>query len=91
VQYRRMANCVVQGAERPTTHIAHDPVLQIEKTNEIVSVGAMRTSRSAKIVPLRCTKTNVQTNTSRAQREASVSSLYLAVNFLLCCSYAIQR
>lgn len=61
------------------THITNGPVLQSEKTNEIVSDCATPTSHGTKIVLLHCAKNNVQTNTLRAQRAANVSSLYLAL------------
>jgi hypothetical protein len=69
----------VQDAERPLPHIASGPVHQLEMMKEIVSSCATPTSHGTKIVLLRCAKNNVQTNTSFAQRKASVSSLYLAL------------
>ncbi|WP_292532633.1 hypothetical protein [Methylocystis sp.] len=62
-----------------TAHIANGTTLYIEEQNEITDVGTMRASLSAATVLSQCAKNNVQTNTSFAQRKASGSSLYLAI------------
>jgi hypothetical protein len=69
----------VKTARSLTAHIANGTLLYVEEPNEIADVGTTRASLSAAKVLLRCAKNNVQTNTSFAQRKASVSSLYLAL------------
>ncbi|MGD9545176.1 MAG: hypothetical protein AB7F41_17005 [Methylocystis sp.] len=79
VENRAIACHVVRAAKLPSAHIAHGPVLQIENTIETPSDGTTHTSLGAATVLSRCAKYNMQTNTSFAQRKASVSSLYLAL------------